>query len=154
MRLAGPCSEVMDYFFYGTLQDNEVLEPVLGRPVPDSAKDVAELAGYIRVRGQGVTYPVVMPVPDARVVGILVTGIESGEADRLAAFEGPGYDQRTVDVVGKRRGVVAALIFVPNLSVLGASQEPWSLDDWRRRHKSRYLEDVRSWVKAWRSGTT
>ena len=144
----------MDYFFYGTLQDNEVLETVLGRPVPDSAKDIAELGGYIRVRGEDVTYPVVMPVPGGRVVGILVTGIEPGEADRLADFEGSGYDQRTVDVVGKRRGAVAARIFVPNLSVLGASHEAWTLDDWRRRHKSRYLEDVRSWVKAWQSAAT
>lgn len=144
-------SRLVDYFFYGTLLDDDVLERVLDRAVPARATDAAVLLGFARYQAIGEVYPVVVPAPAERVVGRLVSGIRSIDAKRLTAFEGPGYGQREVVVVGERRGVVTARLFVPQPSRLRPAPQAWSLDEWRRRHKRRYLEGVKIWARDWRT---
>ncbi len=47
----------MDYFFFGTMRDRDVLELVVGRPVTDADTEAAALPGYRLARAIDDSYP-------------------------------------------------------------------------------------------------
>lgn len=126
------------FFFYGTLMDPAVLDAVVGRRVPAAARRPAAVAGYARVCRAGASYPILVPAADGRVEGIVVSGLGARDAARLTAFEGDDYHTAMLDARLRTGGVVAARAFLPRPGV-PASPEPWLPDDWRRRHRARYL---------------
>lgn len=121
--------------------DRDVLAAVLGRPAGDGQPAVLE--GYRRVYRQGASYPIIVPAADGRVEGILVTGLERRDRDRLVAFEGVDYRLAEVQVVddgGRRR---AALAFHAKPGVPAAAR-PWTLAEWRRLWKARDRHRLRT----------
>ncbi|MBL8659460.1 MAG: gamma-glutamylcyclotransferase [Rhodospirillales bacterium] len=120
--------------------DPAVLAAVIGRRPGTDLRRRASIEGYRRVYRDGAAYPVLIPAAGERVSGLLVEGLNDRDRRRLDAFEGGDYVARTVPV-RTDRGEVRAWMFVPRPGV-PATSAPWSLDDWRRRHRRRYLERV------------
>ncbi|MFZ5781491.1 MAG: gamma-glutamylcyclotransferase family protein [Pseudomonadota bacterium] len=137
----------MDFFFYGTLLDCDVMALVIGRRLPPAAFVRARLTGFARRRARGVSYPVLVRAPAGRVEGAVVGGLTRRDVERLAAYEGPRYRIAAVRVMqaGTARSVS---IFEP----LKESFEPvaagWDLAAWQGRHKRPFLARLRRALSA------
>jgi len=139
---------VLDFFFYGTLLDDDVRAAVLGRTAPACAPVPAVLAGFRRVPVSGRSFPALIADPRGRVDGALLAGLDAAAAARLSYFEGPEYDpllRPVVDAAGVSRD---AWVFVPaprQPFMPGLRPRPgrWDLASWQRRHKARYLRELR-----------
>lgn len=132
-----------DFFFYGTLLDDDVYTGVTGRSISPRDRSPAVVDGYRRVFRQGASYPILITATGDRVEGSLVCGLGRREIERLKAFEGHEYDLVPLAVHARRRGQVRALAFMAKPWVPG-SEEVWSLPAWRHRHKQRYLARLRA----------
>lgn len=128
----------MKYFFYGSLLDARVLAGVLGRRVAPACCEAAVLPGYRTVYRRGATYPVLVADAAAATTGRVVSRLSVADARRLATFEGSGYSCRWVTVALPGQGTVAARVFMPTAPIL-ASNRPWRLAEWRRRHRARFV---------------
>ncbi len=135
----------MEYFFYGTLMDGDVLARVVGQPVPPARMEAAVIEGYRRLYVAGAWYPMLVPEPGGRVEGRLVSGLDAAQAARIARFESDAYDLEALPVRAARRGPVRALTFMARPGV-AASDEEWDLASWRRRHKQTYLRLAGDWM--------
>ncbi len=135
----------VEYFFYGTLMDGDVLARVVGQPVPPARMEAAVVEGYRRLYVTGAWYPMLVPAPGGRVEGRLVSGIDAAQAARIAHFESDAYELEALPVRAARRGPVRALTFMARPGV-AASPEEWDLASWRRRHKRTYLRLVGVWM--------
>src|SRR5690606_32610492 len=112
-RAACLLSGGLDFFFYGTLLDDDVRAAVLGRTAPACAPVPAVLAGFRRVPVSGRSFPALIADPRGRVDGALLAGLDAAAAARLSYFEGPEYDpllRPVVDAAGVSRD---AWVFVP-----------------------------------------
>ncbi|NJN05555.1 MAG: gamma-glutamylcyclotransferase [Rhodobacteraceae bacterium] len=132
----------MDCFFYGTLMDDGVLAAVIGRPASQVRRQEAFVEGYRRVYRAGASYPILVPMTDGRIEGILASGLRPTDTDRLIAFEGEDYDLVDVPVRAARRGFTRAMMFMAKPSVAGSSKE-WTFAEWRRRYRRAYLLRLR-----------
>ncbi len=67
----------MDYFFYGTLMDPDVVARVAGGHRGPTPLEPADAEGFARVYVAGVSYPMLVPRPGGRVEGRLARGVDS-----------------------------------------------------------------------------
>lgn len=132
----------MEFFFYGTLLDAEVVAAVIGRRTLLPCRP-AFVEGYRRVCRLHADYPVLVRCAGGRVDGSLVAGLGTRDAERLRAFEGDEYAliEMAVMVVGDRPR--PALTFMAKRPVPASSVE-WSPERWRGRHKRHYLSRLRA----------
>jgi hypothetical protein len=129
----------MDYFFYGTLMDADVLGAVVGRAISPARLRPAVLAGYRRVYAKGASYPVLVPGgAEDLVEGRLFKDATAAEARRLRRYEGGHYGEATLKVTVTGEGSVEARTFLPRPGV-AATAEPWEFRPWQRRHKRAYM---------------
>jgi gamma-glutamylcyclotransferase (GGCT)/AIG2-like uncharacterized protein YtfP len=94
----------VDLFVYGTLMDESVLYALTGRRFP---KSEAELSGFERwISANG--YPYIIPNPEARVQGILLSGIDPAALAALDRYEEEGhlYHRHQVEVTANGRRVI------------------------------------------------
>lgn len=133
----------MRFFFFGTLLDEEVLDFVVGRKVLAVDKRAASLAGFRRVKAQGVTYPIIVTQKNSSVAGMLVSGITIEEARRLIEYEGANYQLVTLPVAaGKRQH--QAQVFVPvGAGGLTPLNEDWMFEEWSRLHRNGFVARLR-----------
>jgi gamma-glutamylcyclotransferase (GGCT)/AIG2-like uncharacterized protein YtfP len=129
----------VDFFFYGTLMDADVLTAVIGRRLAPAHMDVAVVQGYRRVYVADAWYPMLVPDAGGEVRGYLVSTIDGREADRISRYEGVEYDRQAVLVIGTGRGPVQAQIYMARPGVK-ASDRDWDLDAWRRRYRTVYRD--------------
>jgi len=132
----------VEFFFYGTLMDTDVLAAVICRRVAPARLRPAVIKGFRRVYRHNAVYPVLIPATGGVVDGVVVAGIGRVEAQRLVTFEGSGYglDRRTVAVGDEQ---VAAFVFLPRPDVQ-ATDEEWSFEQWLLREKPAYIRRVRA----------
>ncbi len=78
-------------FFFGTLMDVDVLEAVLGHPMPADAREPALLSGWKRVAMAGRAYPMLISHPTGSVDGHLVRNLSEQDRLRLDHYEGAEY---------------------------------------------------------------
>lgn len=97
-------------FVYGTLQDEHVVERLLGRRLPWRP---AVLAGYRRMLDASIGYPVVHPLAGASVDGRLLDGVDPEALAALDAYEGREYRRVTVQVQTSDGRTVDAFAYVP-----------------------------------------
>jgi len=131
------------YFFYGTLMDTAVLHTVVGRQLPSSCRCAAVIDGYRKVYRAGAWYPILVPEPGGRVDGVLVSGLTSEDAARLAEFEGTEYGLAELPIEPARGGAILAKVFLAVPGVPGSDRE-WRFQEWRRKHKREYLRRTRT----------
>jgi hypothetical protein len=141
---------VVDFLFYGTLMDRDVLRLVVGRPVAPRARRRALLPGYWRRAVRGEAYPGVVPAAGAQTEGLLIGGLSLKEAARVSRFENTEYEVRLCEAVpldasgGALPGRLAwVYVATPGLPLTAGD---WSYARWRRRDKWRYLNGIRGWL--------
>jgi len=97
-------------FVYGTLQDERLVEQLLGRRPPWQP---AVLEGYCRMLDASIGYPVVHPLAGASVDGRLLEGLDPAALAALDAYEGGDYRRVTVRVQTSDGRTVDAYAYVP-----------------------------------------
>jgi gamma-glutamylcyclotransferase (GGCT)/AIG2-like uncharacterized protein YtfP len=124
----------MRFFFYGTLCDADVRRKVIGPGVDRLSVEPATLPGYECVLVCGRTYPVLREREGAVAEGVLVRGLDAAEAARIDRFETGEY-RAVLAIVSKASGgqIPARIYFAARPDI--ASDVPWKLEDWQRRHK-------------------
>lgn len=140
----------MRFFFYGTLLDPDVRRLVLAQCARELRCRPAALGGWTRVQASHGCFPVVRRRPGGRVPGLLVEGVDLPGLYRMAHFEGDGYTlgRVAVAVPGTAPGGSVRLechVFLPERRGLCLSGG-WSLADWQRREKRRFLPRVHRWM--------
>lgn len=131
----------MNYFFYGTLIDPEVLRLVLGRKVASLGRRKARLMGYRRVFRRNATYPVLVADAAAAVEGVLVGALARRDVVALERYEGPDYRTIALPVALAHGGEVLARVFVPAKSCVPSTID-WTFEEWRRRFRSAHLRRI------------
>jgi hypothetical protein len=126
-------------YAYGTLQVPEVLQQVIGRSV---AGRPAVLEGYARYRLRNQVYPGIVEHPGGHVTGLLYSGIDAHELERLDAYEGPLYERRslTLRVDGEQIEATGYVLRIEHRRLL--SNHPWELGAFSRDHLTDYLKVV------------
>ena len=97
-------------FVYGTLQDEHVVERVLGRRLPWQP---AVLEGYCRMLDASIGYPVVHPLAGSSVDGRLLEGVDQEALAAFDAYEGREYRRVTVRVQTSDGRSVDAYAYLP-----------------------------------------
>lgn len=132
----------MRFFFYGTLLDRDVMALVIGRRLSPAAYRPAWLAGHVRRRVKGASYPIVLRDPRAEVAGMVVGGLSGRDVARLAAYEGPGYRIAPLKVrLGGRLTTVA--VFEPVQHRFQPTDGDWILTAWQWRYKRAFVDRLR-----------
>jgi len=131
------------FLFYGTLMDPQILRAVLRRNVDSRRLRPAILPGFRRVFHHTASYPVLVADAAAEVGGVLAAGMTLRDAQLLSAYEGPDYRLAHLPVrTLPASAPVTAGVFLP-LQDAAASTIGWSYAAWRRKHRDRFLRQVR-----------
>lgn len=113
-------------FFYGTLRHIPLLEIVLGRSAADIAIRDAVLPNYIVSSVAEGPFPMIAEQVGTQAVGLLVSGLDAQDLDRLDFYEGSfEYDLRRVTLADGH----SAEVYVPKAG-LWTADGPWSLEHW------------------------
>ena len=132
----------MRFFFYGSLLDQDVTALVIGRRLPPRAWVPASLAGYSRRKARGVSYPVAVRDPKGTIRGAVVGGFSKRDVERLSAYEGPRY--HTVPLKVRIHGrIVTVSVFEPKEKAFQPVDGVWSLVQWQRRDKRKFVARLR-----------
>lgn len=86
----------LNLFVYGELRRAEVVRRLLER-LPDA--EPALLMNHRRHRDEASGYFCAVPVEGARVVGLLLSGLDARELERIDEYEGQGYRRAQVEVL-------------------------------------------------------
>jgi hypothetical protein len=132
----------MRFFFYGSLLDEDVTALVIGRRLPPRAWVPAKLSGFSRRKAKGVTYPVAIRDPKGSVEGAVVSGFSKREVERLQAYEGPRYHTVPLRVWIHGR-LTTVSVFEPKEKAFQPVDGVWSLTEWQRRDKRKFVERIR-----------
>ncbi|MFN3938353.1 MAG: NUDIX domain-containing protein [Gemmobacter sp.] len=125
-----PSVALTDFFFYGTLCHQPLLETVLGRKVE---VEPARLADHAVFWAAGQSFPLIVQSPGAEAEGVLVRGLSPEDVARLDFYEGGfAYHTRTVQLSG---GGHEARVYFPDPGHWTPGQ-PWRLGDWVARYGS------------------
>ncbi len=134
-----------DYFFYGTLMDDDVLVRVVGTAVRALTSMPAWIDDYERRYVAGATYPVLISRPGERVDGRLLRGLDRRQEARLARYEADFYDLKEVSISTADGQSGSAMTFLPR-SGIRPSPRVWQFDDWQRRHKRTFMRRIDRWI--------
>ena len=132
-------------FFYGSLQDPELFETIVGAAAARGAKiRPASVAGHALRRVAGESFPMLVADPDgADAHGVLVDGLPAEARARIAYFEDSDYALTPIDAdLADGGGPVAAAVYAPTAK-LTDSGEPWSLSEWPADEKALLIECAR-----------
>ncbi len=133
------------YFFYGTLLDPDVQTTVIGRRLKPRDMTPAIIRNHRRVYVSGAWYPTLVPAEGVDVPGYLVRGLSPRERRWIDHFEDDDYVLTPVPVLSLRNGPTTASVYMPPHPGV-ASEKVWTLDEWRRRFKRRYIMRARRWM--------
>jgi hypothetical protein len=137
----------MRFFFYGSLLDRDVTALVIGRRLPPRAWVSATLKGFTRRKAKGVSYPVAIRDPKGEVQGAVVGGFSKLEVARLTAYEGPRY--HTVPLKVRVNGQITTVsVFEPKVKAFQPVDGTWSLIEWQRREKRKFVNRIRKTFSA------
>lgn len=135
----------MRFFFFGSLRDNEILEAVIGRPLPRRELLAASLPGHRLERMARETFPLLVEAADEVAPGVVVEGLIEADIARIHFFESIEYEPQTHTVEMVAGGLLACQVFVAT-AASGRTGEPWRYEDWRPGHQARELREARLWM--------
>lgn len=141
----GKAYNVLSFFFFGVLQDPDLREVVIGRPVPPEDVEEGVLHGYRRVRIRARVQPVLIADGTCKVHGVVVYGLDEIEAGRLSYYEGKDYYAAKLVVRLVNNGLSEAWVFLPR-EQCRLADEDWDFRAWHRRFKKRSLTVAREWM--------
>jgi gamma-glutamylcyclotransferase (GGCT)/AIG2-like uncharacterized protein YtfP len=101
----------------------------------------AELRNYQRFTVRGETYPGLAPCPGVRVQGILYSGLDAHDMNRLDAFEGNLYERMWLMVHPRRGPAITAFVYVvcPQRRAM-LTTEIWDAEAFLRNEARRFEE--------------
>ncbi len=134
----------MNFFFYGTLRDKDMLAAVTGRRIPQASMIAARLPGYRCSAVTGFGFPGIVVDENSNTEGVLVRKLSVHEGQRLTAFEGYIYVPQLLKIELRNGGYENAEVFVPGAG-LTLSNSPWDINEWRRRHKRSFIRRRRAY---------
>jgi len=136
---------MFSFFFFGTLQDDDLRELVLGKSIPKEDITKVVLKGYRCVRLRSRVQPGIVDDPEGQVEGFLTRHLGKTTAARISHYESGAYNIVLGSVDLLKGGEEKAWIF---LSAPGLSVAPgeWMLKNWQLRHKPRSLVVAREWM--------
>ena len=136
---------MFSFFFFGTLQDNDLRELVLGGSIPREDIAKAILRGYRSIRLRSRVQPGIVEDPDGQVEGAVARHLDVTAAARISHYESGAYDivLKPVDLLKGGREKAWIFLSDPDLS---AAPGEWRLKNWRLRHKPRSLIVARAWM--------
>ncbi len=124
-------------FFFGSLQDDDLFEIVIGRPSSAFNRSQAVLRDHVVERLREFPYPRLVRAPGQVVNGTLVGGLEHWEIERTSFYETSEYDLLTLTVETDTGPVDAGcFIATDTQETMAETGRPWSIDDWRRQAKA------------------
>jgi len=138
----------MNWFFFGSLMDQEVLEIVVGRTVLKEEMIVAVLPGYRRISVSNESYPALAHTPEQSIEGILIETLDATEALRVMYFEGEEYKPEEVQLVLKNQKPTSAFCFLPSPD-LDTNDLEWDFEEWRKNHLSDFLHLSEEWMASY-----
>lgn len=127
-------------FAYGTLIFEAVLRRVLGGP---ASAEPARLAGYLRLRVRGASYPGLRRSEGAVTEGVLWRGLSPAAIRRLDDYEGALYDRRLETVTGRDGPGRAWVYVVPESGWGQLSDEAWEPERFRREGLASFVASLR-----------
>lgn len=136
---------MLSFFFFGSLQDDDLRKVVLGRST--AKEDIAQaiLRGYRCVRLRSRIQPSIVEDPEGQVEGTLARHLDVTAAARMSHYELGAYSIASKVVDLPEGGQETAWIFLsdPDLSVAPGD---WRLETWQLRYKRRSLAVARAWM--------
>ncbi len=138
----------MNWFFFGSLMDQEVLEIVAGRTVLKEEMIIADLPGYRRVSVANETYPALQHTPESTVEGLLVESLDATESLRVIYFEGEEYKPEEVQLKLKNQKPVSAFCFLPSPDLPTIDLE-WNFKEWQKQHLEEFLHLTEEWMSSY-----
>jgi hypothetical protein len=136
---------MFSFFFFGTLQDDDLRELVLGRSIPREDIAKAILRGYRSIRLRSRVQPGIVEDPEGQVEGAVARHLDVAEASRISHYESGAYDivLEPVDLLIGEQEKAWIFLSDPDLS---AAPGEWSFKNWQQRHKPRSLVVARTWM--------
>jgi gamma-glutamylcyclotransferase (GGCT)/AIG2-like uncharacterized protein YtfP len=131
-------------FVFGTLLDAEVLRIVLGRDLPSSCRRCATLAEHSRLQLHDETYPVLVPMNGASVVGVVLT-LSAADMARVRFFEAGEYELQAAQVHDSN-GHMLDVFLCAESGTRPGPRYPWTLSQWQREHKRTFLEQAKRYM--------
>lgn len=134
-RVMTDTADTAPIFFYGSLQDDDVLRLVLSRAdLAGVTMATAVLPGHAVERVEGHVFPMIVSAPGREAPGRLVHGLSADERARIAFFEDSDYRLTCTDVIadGAAR---RALCFMPADGIRSSGQA-WRIEDWPAEQKA------------------
>ncbi|WP_350335553.1 gamma-glutamylcyclotransferase [Coralliovum pocilloporae] len=124
-------------FFFGTMKDPDIFEIVVGQPLDSFARTEAVYPGHAVLREKQEAYPVLAERDGANAPGLLVSGLNETEVDRIQFFESIEYDLLPicVDCNGAEQG---ARCFIAT-ELLACEERAWQIENWHTTDKDRAL---------------
>lgn len=136
-------------FIYGTLQDHDVLEAVLGRAGAQGLLQPAGAPHFIAVTYPGQVYPALIRKEGKVAPGYLLPGLDALDWAVLDAFEGEDYRREEIAVQADS-GSLRAFAYLPTRNI--APDAPvWTFEMWIAGHKPAVLETETALARALRA---
>ena len=124
-------------FIYGTLQDAEVMQVVIGRTIPLTAQQEGIAPFFKIMKVKHVQYPCLVEGDDSDVAdGVVVSGLSAEELQILDRFEGENYHRVAIDVIAKCR-LVQTQAYMPCQAL--ETDGPWQLAEWQAHNRAQFL---------------
>lgn len=139
----------MDFFFYGTLLDEDVRRLVLGPEAARLKLMPARLAGYRRLANGPSSAPLLARRRGASVEGLLVRGLDRHQAARLRHYEGRNYRSARCRVRLADGKTCQAMVYLSQ-GRIPRRRRSWRLREWQRRSKRAFLKLTALWLAAYR----
>lgn len=137
-------------FAFGTLRDSDVLEIVLERAAAEVDQAPARLRGYRVARLPDESYPVLIQSPGDSAEGLLLRDLRDADFQRIAFFENSEYQLERCRVELANAREVDAVYCSEGVTESGP-RTPWLLDQWQRKEKPNFIQDVRRYMQLYGS---
>jgi len=124
----------MTFFFFGTLRDAVLLECVIGRSTDHLMMQDGWIDGFAARRANNETFPVLIEQPDARLPGVIVTGLSEEDMSRIRFFEDTFYEASPVTVQTKKGPRPSMMFLMTDLTQ--ATNDIWTFETWAERDRA------------------
>lgn len=136
-------NKIVDFFAYGTLMCEDIMEEVSGcrlSSVPGTVR------GYTRRSVRGEHYPALVFDEEGYVEGVVYRNLNSSAWECLDRFEGEMYSRQVVRIEMKDGTTLPAATYVLKPQFLDYLDESeWSFEDFLRNGKEHFQGDYRGY---------
>ena len=129
-------------FFFGSMRDRDVLEAILGRPLPASSVPVV-LKDHAAMKVKDAEYPALKFAPGEMCFGQVMGGLTPTDLARIAFWEDNEYGLATMPVYDLDEQPTDALVYATTVHTV--SNEPWDFVAFQKGVPA-YLDEVHKWM--------